>query len=79
MMLIERMTSREFLKDHEITNLKPQNPIAPTISMDVPSSSATPHPSCSVSVAPPLTRSSSSSGGVLRVLKSMFPWCHDTC
>jgi hypothetical protein len=78
MMFIERVTSREFLKDHEITDLKPQNPIAPTITMDVPSSSAAPHPSRSILTAPPLPHSSSSSGSVLRVLKSMFAWCCDT-
>jgi hypothetical protein len=38
MMLIARVISREILKDREITDLKPQNPIAPTITMDVPSS-----------------------------------------
>jgi hypothetical protein len=31
MMLIERVTSRDFLKDREITNLKPQNLIAPLL------------------------------------------------
>jgi hypothetical protein len=46
MMLIERVIHREFLKDQEITNLKPQNLIAPTISMDVPSSSAAPRHPC---------------------------------
>jgi hypothetical protein len=59
MMMIERVTEREFLKDYEITNLKPQNPMAPTTTMDVPSTSVAP-------------RTSSSSDGVLRVLKSMF-------
>jgi hypothetical protein len=78
MMLIERVTGREFLKDHEITDRKPHNPATPTITMDVPSYSAVPRPSRSISAAPPLPRSSSSSGGVLRVLKSMFAWCRDT-
>jgi hypothetical protein len=78
MMLIERVTDREFLKDHEITDRKPHNPATPTITMDVPSYSAVPHPSRSISAAPPLSRSSSSSGGVLRVLKIMFAWCRDT-
>jgi hypothetical protein len=78
MMMIERVTGREFLKDHEITNLKPQNLTAPTITMDVPSSSVAPCTTHSASAAPPSGRSSSSSGGVLRVLKSMFAWCCDT-
>jgi hypothetical protein len=77
-MLFERVTNREFMKDHEITDLKPQNPTAPTITMDVPSSSAAPRSSCSISAALPLPHSSSSLGGVLRVLKSMFAWCRDT-
>jgi hypothetical protein len=77
MMLIERVTSREFLKDHEIIDLKPQNPTAPTITMDVPSSSVAPRPSCSVLAAPHPPRSSSSMGGVLMVIKSMFAWCRD--
>jgi hypothetical protein len=47
--------------------------------MDVPSPSATPRTSRSGSATPPLAHSSSSSGGVLRVLKSMFAWCRDTC
>jgi hypothetical protein len=78
MMPIERVTGREFLKDHEITNLKPQNLTAPIITMDVPSSSVAPCPSRSVSVAPPPARYSSSLGGVLRVIKSMFPLCCNT-
>jgi hypothetical protein len=79
MMMINRVTGRKFLKDHEITNLKPQNPTAPTITMDVPSTSAAPQTTHSGSAAPTLGRSSSSYGGVLRVLKSMFAWCRDTC
>jgi hypothetical protein len=78
MMMIERVTRWEFLKDHEITDLKPQNPIAPTITMDVPSTSADPHTTRSSSDAPPSGRSSSSSSGVLRMLKSMFAWYRDT-
>jgi hypothetical protein len=77
-MLAERVTDREFLKDHKITDLKPQNLTAPTITMDVPSSSVAPRSSRFDSTAPPLSRSSSSLGGVLRVLKSMFAWCRDT-
>jgi hypothetical protein len=74
MMMIERVTGREFLKDHEITDLKPQNPIVPTIIMDVPSTSAAPCPSRSGSAAPSSDRSSSSFDDVLRVLKSIFSW-----
>jgi hypothetical protein len=77
MMMIERVTGQKFLKDHEITDLKPQNPTAPTITMDVPSTSMAPHATRSGSAAPPAC-SSSSSGGILRVLKSMFAWCRDT-
>jgi hypothetical protein len=65
MMMIEKVSKIYFWKDHEMTDLKPQFLNEPMISMDVPSSSAAP--------------SSSSSSGVLRVLKSMFPWCRDTC
>jgi hypothetical protein len=78
MMMIEKVTGREFLKDHEISDLKLQNPIARTITMDVPSSSTAPRTTCSGSVAPSSCRSSSSSGGVLRELKSMFAWCRST-
>jgi hypothetical protein len=78
MMPIERVTGKEFLKDHKITDLKPQNPTAPTITMDVPSTSMTPHSTHSGSAPPPPVRSSSSSGSVLRVLKCMFAWCLDT-
>jgi hypothetical protein len=46
--------------------------------MDVPSSSAAPRTTCSASATPPSDHTSSSSGGVLRVLKSMFAWCRDT-
>jgi hypothetical protein len=79
MMLIERVTGHEFLKDHEITDLKPQNPIAPTITMDVPSMPMAPRTIRAGSAALPLGRSSSSSGSILRVLKNMFAWCCDTC
>jgi hypothetical protein len=46
--------------------------------MDVPSSSTAPRTSRSGSFGPPSGHSSSSSGGVLRVLKSLFAWCHDS-
>jgi hypothetical protein len=65
MMMIERVIGQEFLKDHEIT-------------MDVLSTSMAPRTTHSSSAAPPLARSSSSFGGVLRVLKSIFAWCRDT-
>jgi hypothetical protein len=78
MMLIERVTGLEFLKDHEITDHKSSNPTAPTITMDVPSTSTSPHATNSGSATPPPACSSSSSGGLLRVLKSMFAWCCDT-
>jgi hypothetical protein len=77
-MMIERVTRQEFLKDSEITDLKPQNPTSPTITMDNPSTSATPRTTHSGSVAPTSGHSSSSSSGVLRVLKSIFAWCRDT-
>jgi hypothetical protein len=77
MMMIERVTGREFLKDHEIIDLKPQNPTTPTITMDVPSTSPAPCSTCSGTAAPPSAHSPSS-GGVLRVFKSMFAWCRDT-
>jgi hypothetical protein len=79
MMMIEWIFGIEFLKDHEITDLKPQFPARPIITRDVPSSSVAPPSTHSGTTAPPLARSSSSSsGGVLRVLKSMFAWCRDT-
>jgi hypothetical protein len=77
-MMIERVTRWEFLKDHEITDLKPQNLITLTITMDVPSTSVAPCSTRSGTTPPPLATSSSSSGGVLRVLKSMFAWYRDT-
>jgi hypothetical protein len=78
MMMIDRVIGREFLTDHEITDLKPQNLIVPTITMDVPSTSTAPRTTHSGSAPPPLGCSSSSSGDILRVLRSMFAWCCDT-
>jgi hypothetical protein len=79
MMMIEKVSRIEFLKDHEITDLKPQFPAAPIITKDVPSTSAPPQSTHSSSAAPPSSPlSPSSSGGVLRVPKGMFTWCHDT-
>jgi hypothetical protein len=76
-MMIEKVSKIEFLKDHEMTDLKPQFPNESDISMDVPTSSTGPHSTRSGSTArAPAT--SSSSSGVLRVLKSMFAWCRDT-
>jgi hypothetical protein len=40
MMMIMKVSGIEFLKDHEITDLKPQFLTAPIISKDVPSTSA---------------------------------------
>jgi hypothetical protein len=78
MMMIEKVSKIEFLKDHEMTDLKPQFPNEPIISMDVPSPSTGPRSTRSGAVAPSPDVSPSSSGGVLRVLKSMFAWCCDT-
>jgi hypothetical protein len=78
MMMIEKVSKIEFLKDHEMTDLKPQFLNEPIISMDVPSPSTGPRSTRSGAVAPSLDVSPSSSGSVLRVLKSMFAWCCDT-
>jgi hypothetical protein len=43
MMMIESVYRIEFLKDHEITDLKPQFSVATVITKDVPSTSAAPH------------------------------------
>jgi hypothetical protein len=79
MIMIGRVSKIDFLKDHEMMDLKPQFLNKPVISMDVPSPSVAPRSTRSGSATPPPARSSSSSGGVLRVLKSMFAWCCDTC
>jgi hypothetical protein len=78
MMVIEKVSGIEFLKDHEITNLKPKFLAAAIITKDVPSTSAPPRYTHSGSAAPLLAPSSSSSGGVHNVLKGMFSWCCDT-
>jgi hypothetical protein len=78
MMMIERISGIDFLKDHKITDLKPQFPARPILIQDVPSSLAAPPSTHFGTTAPPPTSMSSSSGSVLRVLKSMFAWCHDT-
>jgi hypothetical protein len=72
MMMIERISGIDFLKDHKITNLKPQFPARPILIRDVPSSSAAPLSTHSGTTAPPPASASSSLGSVLRVLKSMF-------
>jgi hypothetical protein len=66
MMIIEKVTGIDFIKDKEIT-------------MDVPSTLAAPRSTRSGTAAPPPSTSSSSFAGILRVLKSMFAWCCDTC
>jgi hypothetical protein len=78
MYVIEKVTGNDFLKDKEITYLKPQNSTAHVITMDVPSTSAAPHSTRSGAAAPPPAASSSSSGGILRALKHIFAWCRDT-
>jgi hypothetical protein len=79
MMMIESISGIDFLKDHNITDLKPQFPARPILIRDMPSSSATPPSTRSGTVAPPSApTSSSSSGSALRVLKSIFAWCRDT-
>jgi hypothetical protein len=72
MTMIEKVSKIDFIKDHEMTDLKPQFSNELVISMDVPSASAGPRSTHSSSVAPTLVVSSSSSCSVLRVLKSMF-------
>jgi hypothetical protein len=72
MTMIEKVSKIDFIKDHEMTDLKPQFSNELVISMDVPSASAGPRSTHSSSVAPTLVMSSSSSCSVLRVLKSMF-------
>jgi hypothetical protein len=54
MMMIEKVTKIDFVKDHEMTDLKPQFPTAPITSMDVPSTLATPRSTRSgVATTPP--------------------------
>jgi hypothetical protein len=78
MMMIEKVSKIYFLKDHEMMDLKLQFLNETEISMDVSSPFVVPRSFCSGSAPPPLACSSSSSSSVLRVLKSMFDWCHDT-
>jgi hypothetical protein len=61
-----------------MTYLKPQFLNGPVISMDVPFASAGPCSTRFGAAAPSRGVSSSSSDGILRELKSMFTWCHDT-
>jgi hypothetical protein len=75
MMMIERISGIDFLKDHKVTDFKPQFLMRPILIRDMPSSSAAPPSIRSGTTAPPSApASSSSSGSVLRVLKSMFAW-----
>jgi hypothetical protein len=53
MMMIEKITGIDFVKDIEITDLKPQFPASPIITMDVPSTSAAPHTTLFGSAPPP--------------------------
>jgi hypothetical protein len=72
MMMIEKVSGIEFVKDTFITDIKPQASIELIITMDMPSSLA----ACSThsDMAPP-PPTSSSGGSLLRVLKSMFHMC----
>jgi hypothetical protein len=78
MLMIERISGIEFLKDHKITDLKPQFLARPILIRDVPTSPSAPPSTRSGTVAPPPAPTSSSLGSVLWVLKSMFAWCRDT-
>jgi hypothetical protein len=72
MMMIEKVSGIDFVKGHEITDLKPQFP-APVITMDIPYTSVAPCSTRSSTVAhPPSSSNSSSTDRILRVLKSMF-------
>jgi hypothetical protein len=75
MMMIEKVSGIEFVKDTFITDIKPQASIELIITKGMPSFSA----ACSThsDMAPP-PPTSSSGGGLLRVLKSMFHMCQDT-
>jgi hypothetical protein len=76
MMMIEKVTGVDFVKDIEITDIKPQALIVPIISIDVPYTFAPPRSTCSGTAPPPPT--SSSTGSILRVLKSIFYMFQDT-
>jgi hypothetical protein len=76
MMMIEKVRSINFVKDAFITDINPQAPTEPTISNDVPYTSAAPSTRSGTTTPPPPTPSTS--GGLLRVLKSMFCICQDT-
>jgi hypothetical protein len=78
MFMIKKVTSVDILKDKEIIDIKPQNPVAHVITMDVPSTSAAPRSTRSDAATPLPTTSSSSSNGILRALKHIFAWCRDT-
>jgi hypothetical protein len=76
MMMIEKVIGIDFVKDFEITDIKPQALTTLTYSSDVPSSLVALCTTCSGMAPPPPTSSSSSS--ILRVLKTMFCMCRDT-
>jgi hypothetical protein len=72
MMMIEKVIEIDFVKDHEMTDLKPQFLTTLIISMNVPSTSAAPRYTHSSTAATPPATSSSSSSGILRALKDIF-------
>jgi hypothetical protein len=66
MMMIERISGIDILKDHKITDLKPQFPVRPILIRDMPSSlAAAPSPRSGTAAPPSALASSSSSGSVL--------------
>jgi hypothetical protein len=73
MMMIEKVSDLTFVKDVFIIDMKPQATTEPTISKDVPSTSAA--PTVRFSTTP---SSSSGDSSLLRLLKSMFRMCRDT-
>jgi hypothetical protein len=72
MMMTKKITGIDFVKGMEITDLKPQFPTAPGISMDVLFG-------CSMHHSFRYGGTSSSTGSILRVFKSLFCMCRDTC
>jgi hypothetical protein len=75
-MMIDNVSDIEFVKDIGITDIKPKALTTLTYSSDAPSSSTALHTTCFGTAAPLPT--SSSTGDILRVLKSMFRMCRDT-
>jgi hypothetical protein len=78
MTIFERISRIFFLKNHKITDLKPQFLARPILIREMPSSLAAPSSTRSGIDAPPPAPASSSLGSVIRVLKSMFSWYRDT-